>query len=130
MVISPEPEMAKPPHAPRGPPASRLSDARASGASDLFGLIALALDTPARAAAQIVADLLHVERPAVGDTTEAPAMSADARSACGAGVVDAGANSSGGGTNIRHWLAEAGLRWRWGPTPQRRALNPKPREGL
>jgi hypothetical protein len=46
-------------------------------------------------------------------------MTADARSACGAGPVDVGTGSSDGGVDRPRLTAE-GLRWRWaaGPPPK------------
>jgi hypothetical protein len=41
-------------------------------------------------------------------------VTGDARSVHGAGLLEAGANSPGTGTDIWPWHAKA-LRWRWGP---------------
>jgi hypothetical protein len=62
-------------------------------------------------------------------------MTADARSACGAGPVGACTSSSDGGTGRPRLTAE-GLRWRWaaGPPPrflyscEQRPGRPDPRE--
>jgi hypothetical protein len=93
-------------------------------------VVAHAFRLPRQDAARLMAATPNIEWRPAPHPCEAMAMSADARSACGAGPVDAGTRSSDGGTD-RPSLAETDLRWRWaaGPPPsEQRPGRPDPRE--